>query len=182
MQQEQSNLGPRIPGRRLRAEDADQRLRHFLEERRRLNQSIRDTISLGADIDDANLKSNGFVADACSGDSAYVDRTPEHAGFLHRLTDALHHSRRLQAAVVIGRYRHLIDPACGYQPTKGVQQMSVNEPPRPATKAWFSFGAKILIAAVVIGLGVLHIVGDAVLRGHPVAAKADTAALNKYGD
>jgi len=50
-------------------------------------------------------------------------QTGERAGFFHRLIEALHHSRRLQAAQVVRRYRHLVDPACGYQlpsePTKG---------------------------------------------------------------
>jgi len=45
------------------------------------------------------------------------------AGFLHRLIEALHHSRRLQAAVVIRQHKHLVDPDRRYQvpsgPTKG---------------------------------------------------------------
>jgi hypothetical protein len=38
------------------------------------------------------------------------------------------------------------------------------------------------MAAVVIGFGVLHIFGDAVLRSSLVAAKADTVGSNDYGD
>jgi len=60
--------------------------------------------------------------------------------------------------------------------------MSVNEAPSPVTKAWFSLGVKILIAAVIIGFGVLHIVGDAVLRSPSAAAKTDAVGSNKYGD
>jgi hypothetical protein len=37
-------------------------------------------------------------------------RSDQIAGFLHRLIEALHHSRRLQAAVVIRQYKHLVDP------------------------------------------------------------------------
>ena len=37
------------------------------------------------------------------------------AGFLRSVIEALRHSRRLDAAVVIRRYKHLVDPACGYQ-------------------------------------------------------------------
>jgi hypothetical protein len=50
-------------------------------------------------------------------------RSDQIAGFLHRLIEALHHSRRLQAAVVIRQYKHLVDPACRYlapgESTKG---------------------------------------------------------------
>jgi type IV secretory pathway TrbL component len=60
--------------------------------------------------------------------------------------------------------------------------MSVNEAPSPATKAWLSLGVKILITAFVIGIGALHIVGDAVWHSSSVAAKADTMGSNKYGD
>jgi hypothetical protein len=60
--------------------------------------------------------------------------------------------------------------------------MSVNEAPPPATKPWLSLGVTILIAAAIIGFGVLHMVGDAVLRGPSIAAKADTAVSKDYGD
>jgi hypothetical protein len=57
--------------------------------------------------------------------------------------------------------------------------MSVNETP---SKARFSLGVKILVAAVIIGFGVLHIVGDAVLGNSSAAAKNDAVETNKYGD
>jgi hypothetical protein len=60
--------------------------------------------------------------------------------------------------------------------------MSVNEAPRAATKPRLSLGIPILIAAAIIGFGVLHIVGDAVLRVPSIAAKADTAVSKDYGD
>jgi hypothetical protein len=61
--------------------------------------------------------------------------------------------------------------------------MSVNdEAPSPMTKTWFSLGVKLLMAAVVIGFAVLHIVGDAVLRSPLVSAKADSVGSNNYGD
>ncbi len=50
-------------------------------------------------------------------------RSDRIAGFLHHLIEALHHSRRLRAVVVIRQYKHLVDPACGYlasgESTKG---------------------------------------------------------------
>ncbi len=41
-------------------------------------------------------------------------RSDRIAGFLHRLIEAIRHSRRLQAAAVIRQYKHLADPARGY--------------------------------------------------------------------
>jgi hypothetical protein len=56
-------------------------------------------------------------------DACLARRSDQIAGFLHRLIVALHHCRRLQAAVVIRQYKHLVDPACGYlasgESTKG---------------------------------------------------------------
>jgi hypothetical protein len=61
--------------------------------------------------------------------------------------------------------------------------MFVNEKsPSVTTKAWFSLGVKLLMAAVVIGFALLHTVGDAVLRSPLVSAKADEVGSNNYGD
>lgn len=61
--------------------------------------------------------------------------------------------------------------------------MSVNdEAPSPITKTWFSLCVKLLMAAVIVGFAVLHIVGDAALRSPLVAAKADSVGSNNYGD
>ena len=46
-------------------------------------------------------------------------QSPERVGFFRSLIEALHHSRRLDAAVVIRRYKHLVDPACGYEAPGG---------------------------------------------------------------
>lgn len=60
--------------------------------------------------------------------------------------------------------------------------MSLNKAPLPATKAWFSSAVKILIAAVVFGFVIFHIVGDEALRSPLPADKADMVGSNKYGD
>jgi hypothetical protein len=62
----------------------------------------------------------------------------------------------------------------------GVQKMSENEVRSPAMKTPFVFGVKVLIAAVVIGFGVLHFARDAML--HHSATKAASAKLIDYGD
>jgi hypothetical protein len=54
-------------------------------------------------------------------------RLPKRVGFLQRFIAALHHSRRIQATVVIRRYRHLVDPGCGYQaPGESTKGSSAN--------------------------------------------------------
>jgi hypothetical protein len=182
MQDRQKNLDRDIPAdvQHLRDEDIGARYRYFFEERGLLHRSIRDLISQGANIEPKLTKE--FVDEPCSQDSAGTER----AGFLPRLIEALHHSRRLQAARVIRSYRHLIDPACedrvSGNPTERSLDMSSNKAPLPATKAWSSPAVRILVAAVVFGFVVFHIVGDAVLRSPLPAAKADMSGLNKYGD
>jgi hypothetical protein len=183
MQDEQNNLDRDISVdvQHLRDEDIGAWCRYFFEERRQLHQSIQDSISQGVDTEAKLTKE--FVNEPGSQDTAGIER----AGFLPRLFEALHHSRRLQAARVIRSYKHLIDPDCEYQvpndPTKRSLEMSLNKAPSPATKAWFSPAVKFLIAAaVVFGFVVFHIVGDEVLRSPLPAAKADIAGSNKYGD
>jgi hypothetical protein len=119
MQDEQKNLDRDILAdvQHLRDEDIGAWRRYFFEERRQLIQSIQDSISQGVNIEAKLTK--GFVNEPYSQDSAGI----ECAGFFPRLFEALHHSRRLQAASVILQYRHLVDPACGYlasgESTKG---------------------------------------------------------------
>ncbi len=61
--------------------------------------------------------------------------------------------------------------------------MFVNDKaPPPTTKPESSLGVKILIAVIVIGFAVLHIVGDAVLRSPLVSARADSVGSTNYGD
>jgi hypothetical protein len=151
--------------------------RYFFRERGQLQQSIQDSIAQGAHI--AAKLTKGFVGEPCSQDSAGIER----AGFLPRLLEALHHSRRLQAARVIRSYKHLIDPDCDYRfpsdPNEGSLEVSSIKPPSPTAKV--SPVVKILIAAVVFGFVVFHIVGDQMFRSSLPAAKADMGS-NKYGD
>jgi hypothetical protein len=45
-------------------------------------------------------------------------------GFIQQFIAALHHSRRLQGAAELRRYKHLIDPACGYQLSNDLSKWS----------------------------------------------------------
>jgi hypothetical protein len=182
MQDEQDDLDRDIRAnvQCLREEDIGAWRRHFFQEREQLQRSIQDSISQGAN-NEAKL-TKGFVNGHYSPDSPGM----EPSGFLPRLLETLHHSRRLQAARVLRNYQHLIDPACEYRlpndQTKRSLAMSLNKTPSSATKASFSPAVKILVAAVILGFVVLHTVGDHVLRGPVPAANADMAGSNKYGD
>jgi hypothetical protein len=118
MQDEQKSLDRDIPAdvQHLRDEDIGAWCRYFFEERGQLHQSIPDSISESVNIEAKLTK--GFVNEPYRQDSAGIERT----GFLSRLFEALHHSRRLQAARAIRSYKHLIDPDCEYRlpsdPTK----------------------------------------------------------------
>ena len=180
MQDEQNNLDRDIPAdvQHLSDEDIGAWSRHFFNERAQLLQSIQDSLSQRLEMEAKLTK--GLVNEPYSQDSVGIVR----AGFLPRLLEALHHSRRLQAARVIRSYKHLINPDREYRLpgdlTKRSSKMSLNEAPSPATKV--SPAVKVLIAAVLLGFVIFHIVGDAVLRTPLAAAKADMVGSNKYGD
>ncbi len=122
---------------------------------------------------------NEFVNEPYSWDPAGVER----ADFLSHLFRALRHSRRLRAAQLIRSYKHLIDADRILVPgdsTKRNLEMTLNKPPSPATKSWFSPTVEILmVAAVVFGFLVFHIVCDEVFLP---PAKADMVGSNNYGD
>ncbi len=105
-------------------------------------------------------------------------------GFLAPLLDALHDSRRQQASRAIHQYRHLIaaprslKPAASriagadFEPPKGSIKMTTSDdangrPSGHSTKAMTSMKAMTwaLIAACVIGFGILHIAGGAIING-----------------
>jgi hypothetical protein len=111
--------------------------------------------------------------------SSVVSRQKSNSGkgFFSGLFEALHESRRLQAARVIQQHRHLIDRAhkaeaakraVASAPTKEVPQI-VHEAANASTKpgAKMSFSAKLILASVIAGFGVLHFIADGVLRHGP---------------
>jgi hypothetical protein len=111
--------------------------------------------------------------------SSVVSRQKSNSGkgFFSGLFDAFHESRRLQAARVIQQHRHLIDRAhkaeaakraVASAPTKEVPQI-VHEAANASTKpgAKMSFSAKLILASVIAGFGVLHFIAEGVLRHGP---------------
>jgi len=116
MGHEQNDLDHDIPAEveHWRDEDLSTSRRYVYEERRQLEQSIRTSIPQCAKTADAELGSKTSVMDACIQVSAHISQSTKRSSALHRLIEALHHSRRLQAMVVIRQHEHLVDPDCGY--------------------------------------------------------------------
>jgi hypothetical protein len=101
-------------------------------------------------------------------------------GFFSSFSETLHESRRLQAARFIHQHRHLIDRAHKADAAKRTGAPSlrnkvpqivletVNSTGKPGAK--MSFCAKLIIAIVLAGFGVLHFIADGALR-HATAAQ-----------
>jgi hypothetical protein len=115
---------------------------------------------------------------------------PVRKGLFGRLLDALQDSRRRQAARTIHQYRHLIaaprsvktGAANIFEQPKGNTKMTTsdeanNRPNGHSTKVltWS------LIAACIIGFGILHIAGGAIING-AVKPSAEMPPVQLTGD
>jgi hypothetical protein len=90
------------------------------------------------------------------------------------LIDALHASRRLQAARVIRQHRHLIHEERGQAvvqkaETKSREDQTARSPPEAQPDARkpgvaMSARAMLLMAIVIAGFGILHAIADGALR------------------
>jgi hypothetical protein len=94
-------------------------------------------------------------------------------GLFSRFFEALHESRRLQAARVIHQHRHLIDRAHKADAAQTTVVPSPKQVPRivPGTAnctgkrgATMSFTAKLIMAIVLAGFVVLHFIAEGALR------------------
>jgi hypothetical protein len=108
------------------------------------------------------------------------------------LLDALHDSRRLQAASVLHQYRHLIagDYVCEAQdkitkrwiPSGGQLDMASGDYPRVRRSAKsMSFKTWILITTVV-AFGTLHVVGGIILFNASSSQPTETSLIAFRGD
>jgi hypothetical protein len=113
---------------------------------------------------------------------AAVDPSPDRKGLFGPLLDALHDSRRRQASRAIHQYRHLIaaprtvkagplQNANIFEQPKGRIKMTTSEDingrqnVRSANPLASKYLTWTLIAACVIGFGILHIAGGAMING-----------------
>lgn len=111
-------------------------------------------------------------------------------GLFGRLLDALHDSRRQQAARTIHQYRHLIAAPRSvktgtpniFERPKGNIKMTTSD---DANNRQNGHSTKVLtwslIAACVIGFGILHIAGGAIING-AVKPTAEMPPVQLHGD
>jgi len=113
---------------------------------------------------------------------------PVGGGLITAFLVAMHESRQRQAAREIHRYRHLVHRADAYeagrlaQPKRDLPQRladHVNDSPRTARgrSAGLALAGKILIATALIAFGVMHFIGDAIIRS---AASPTSAAASPH--
>jgi hypothetical protein len=110
-------------------------------------------------------------------------------GYFVYLVDALHASRRLQAARVIRQHRHLIHEERGQAGGQKVETKSgedqtariapETEPDAGRPGVAMSARAMLLMAIVIAGFGILHTIADGALR-HAAAPQPteDSAPLS----
>ena len=105
--------------------------------------------------------------------------------FFSSLMEALHKSRRLQAAQIIRRYQFLLDEAerrprerNARETESGAFAKMVTESPSVPRR----LGVKAFISIAILGFGILHVIGWTMLNraatGHPDQSAVHTA----YGD
>jgi hypothetical protein len=95
-------------------------------------------------------------------------------GYFAYLIDALHASRRLQAARVIRQNRHLVHEQRGQDTGKTAETKSIadrapriapeNEPGAGKPGVAMSAKAMLLMAIAIAGFGILHAIADGALR------------------
>lgn len=115
---------------------------------------------------------------------------PFGGAFITAFAIAMHESRQRQAAREIRRHRHLVHQPDAYearrlaQPRRDLPQRlaeHVNDSPRTAhgRSAGLALAGKILIAAALIAFGVMHFIGDAIIRSavSPTSAVASQHTL-----
>ncbi len=118
------------------------------------------------------------------------DDAPNRKGLFGRVLDALHDSRRQQAARTIHQYRQLIaaprsvktGAANIFEQPKGNTKMTTSD---DANNRQNGHSTKVLtwslIAACIVGFGILHIAGGAIINGG-VKPPAEMSPVQLTGD
>jgi hypothetical protein len=130
---------------------------------------------------------------AIAGASEASDRASTRKGIFTHLLDALHESRRIEAARLIGRYRHLLSTGPRIRTTppirqrrmeKEVSKMPTNiDPPRAQrSEVLMSNSAMISMAVVLAVFAVLHLMAAAMLQPESAAPPAEDTRFAAHGD
>jgi hypothetical protein len=104
------------------------------------------------------------ASEVTSGESSSSER------YLAGVVDALHASRRLQAARVIHHYRHLVHEECVQDASKAAEAQPLEDnapqfaPERQSWKSRTIMISKLLIATAIVGFAFLHAVGYGAMR------------------
>src|SRR5258708_23427174 len=103
------------------------------------------------------------------------------------LIGALHQSRRRQAVQIIRSYPYLLHEDTGRKISEEIAELQIGSRiyPRPARGEFASLkglGAKSLITALVLGFGILHVIGGALIDPPQAAHARHNAALTAQGD
>ncbi|MGC2319019.1 MAG: hypothetical protein WA615_21405 [Bradyrhizobium sp.] len=102
------------------------------------------------------------------------------------LIAALHESRRLQAARIIRSYQYLCEEAGSKTSEKTASpEMGDRVFRRPANgrfHGWKGLGMKSLTTLILLGFGILHLIGGALLDHARAAHAVQNAAFTAEGD
>lgn len=115
---------------------------------------------------------------------------PVGGGFITAFIVAMHETRERQAAREIRRHRHLAHEAEAYEERRSASlkrdlpqgRTEVSNDPRAPRghAAGLALAGKILIAAVLIAFGVMHFIGDAIIRS-AVSPRSAVASQHTLG-
>jgi UDP-N-acetylmuramyl pentapeptide phosphotransferase/UDP-N-acetylglucosamine-1-phosphate transferase len=102
------------------------------------------------------------------------------------LIAALHESRRLEAARIVRSYQHLCEEAGSEISQKtAAPEMGgrvFTSPVNGGFPGWNRLGVKSLITLVLLGFGILHLIGGALLDHARAAHAVQNAAFTAEGD
>jgi hypothetical protein len=109
------------------------------------------------------------------------------ANIFSTLIGALHESRRRQAVQIIRSYPHLGHDDVGRKISEEIAELRIasrvyTRPARGEWVGWSGLGVKSLIAALVLGFGVLHVIGGTLIDHAKAAHAGPSAAVATEGD
>jgi hypothetical protein len=103
------------------------------------------------------------------------------------LIGALHESRRRQAVQIIRSYPHLLHEDAGRKISEEIAKLKIGNrvytrPAREEFIRWKGLGAKSLITVLVLGFGILHVIGGALIDHARAAHTGQRAGVTAQGD
>ena len=100
--------------------------------------------------------------------------------FFSTLISALQKSRRRQAVQIIRSYPHLLHDDAGI--FEKIPERSSVYTERGESVSWKGLGVKSLIAALVLGFAILHVIGGTLIDHARAAHAGQSADVTAHGD